>query len=272
MSEKLCTLRTKGGGGGQKYTETSLWTNPSPNSNFAQTTVTLSDSMSNYKYLAFAFKGVTSSTTVVRAVVSVEDLGKMGITSNTPDIRLNGTASANGYSRYVIKASDTTITFGSAYATNTQASDNSRAIPVEILGLNELDHGKKFDETTLWTNSAPTSSFAAQNVTLSDNLSNYDYFKIKFRLSTTQDTSAMVMDSVSDFLTNYSNSSSTWRGTMFYTTSTVHLIRRFRNNNNGSEIRFMATMTCTISDHTWTDSSGNLTYLIPTEIIGCKFR
>ena len=191
MAEKLCTLRTKGGGGG-KYTETSLWTNPSPNSNFAQTTVTLSDSMSNYKYLAFAFKGVTSSTTVVRAVVSVEDLGKMGITSNAPDIRLNGTASANGYSRYVIKASDTTITFGAAYATNTQASDNSRAIPVEILGLNELDHGKRFDETTLWTNSSPTSSFAAQVVTLSDDYTNYDYIKVVYAFATTAQTGGNV--------------------------------------------------------------------------------
>ena len=136
MAEKLCELKKKGGGG--KYTETSLWTNPSPNSNFAQTTLTLSDSMSNYKYLAFAFKGVTSSTTVVRAVVSVEDLGKMNITSNTPDIRLGGGDGNYIYSRYVIKASDTTITFGGAYGTRTQTLDNSKAIPVEILGLNEL--------------------------------------------------------------------------------------------------------------------------------------
>ena len=143
MSEKLCTLRTKGGGGGAKYTETVLWQNPSPASDFTGQTVTLSDSMSNYMYLAFAFKGVKSSTVEVRAVVSVEDLGKMNITSNTPDIRLSGTASANGYSRYVIKASDTTITFGTAYATNTTASDNSRAIPIQIVGIKKDGSGTK---------------------------------------------------------------------------------------------------------------------------------
>lgn len=137
MAEKLCTLRTKGGGGGATYTETVLWQNPSPSSDFNGQTVTLSDNISNYEYLAIAFTGVKSSTTVVRAVVSVEDLGKMNITSNTPDIRINGTASANGYSRYVIKASDTTITFGAAYATNTQALDNSRAIPIQIVGISE---------------------------------------------------------------------------------------------------------------------------------------
>ena len=41
-------------------------------------------------------------------------------------------------------------------------------------------------ETTLWTNSNPDTAFGAnQTITLSDNISNYDYIKIYYRSSTT---------------------------------------------------------------------------------------
>ena len=40
-------------------------------------------------------------------------------------------------------------------------------------------------ETTLWTNSSPTSSFATQTVTLSNGISNYSYIKIVYRASNT---------------------------------------------------------------------------------------
>ena len=59
MAEKLCTLRGAGGGGA-KQTETVLWTNSSPTSNFADQNVTLSDSMSNYDYLKFTYKKATN--------------------------------------------------------------------------------------------------------------------------------------------------------------------------------------------------------------------
>ncbi len=41
-----------------------------------------------------------------------------------------------------------------------------------------------FTETTLWTNSSPTSSFDAQTVTLSQSMANFTYLKIKFASST----------------------------------------------------------------------------------------
>lgn len=47
--------------------------------------------------------------------------------------------------------------------------------------------GGSIIETTLWTNNAPTSSFALQAVTLSDNISNYDYIVIEYRASTAND-------------------------------------------------------------------------------------
>ena len=54
-------------------------------------------------------------------------------------------------------------------------------------------------ETVLWTNSSPTSSFAAQTVTLSNGLSNYDYIRVKYRHTTTLDVTANVYATVANF-------------------------------------------------------------------------
>jgi hypothetical protein len=54
-------------------------------------------------------------------------------------------------------------------------------------------------ETTLWTNSSPTSAFVSQDVTLSQDIDNFDYLKITVRASTTTSTSIGVIISVSDF-------------------------------------------------------------------------
>ena len=49
--------------------------------------------------------------------------------------------------------------------------------------INDLPNGSTGTETVLWTNSAPTSSFSAQTVTLSDVATNYDRLKIVYYLS-----------------------------------------------------------------------------------------
>lgn len=38
-------------------------------------------------------------------------------------------------------------------------------------------------ETTLWTNNSPTSAFTSQTLTLSDDINNYDYLKIRYAFS-----------------------------------------------------------------------------------------
>lgn len=44
--------------------------------------------------------------------------------------------------------------------------------------------GIEYTETSLWTNSAPTSAFAAQDVTLIDNVDKFKYIKVSYRVST----------------------------------------------------------------------------------------
>ena len=53
-------------------------------------------------------------------------------------------------------------------------------------------------ETVLWTNSAPTSTFASQTVNLSDSMQNYKYIKIKTEYDTSQSPTASVLMSVDD--------------------------------------------------------------------------
>ena len=63
--------------------------------------------------------------------------------------------------------------------------------------------GGTLKETTLWTNSSPSATFAEQTVTLSDNISNYDYIKIEWCESTSALTNkSSIMVSASEFTRN----------------------------------------------------------------------
>ena len=146
MSEKLCELRKKGGGSG-KYTETSLWTNQSPSSAFAAQTVSLSDNLSKYKYVKVKFKFETSSTSdnaMGSFIVSVDEFKKATYNSynNIPTYMVGTANTSYHFSRYFEYVNDTSIYFSPAYTVNNANSNNSRSIPLEILGLNELDHGE----------------------------------------------------------------------------------------------------------------------------------
>lgn len=52
-------------------------------------------------------------------------------------------------------------------------------------------------ETALWTNNSPTSSFAVQDITLSQNYTNFEYLKIAYRWSTSDSTTRAIIISKS---------------------------------------------------------------------------
>ena len=62
----------------------------------------------------------------------------------------------------------------------------------------------ELQETVLWTNSSPTSNFANQTVTLSDDINNYEYLKVYYRISTTNSKTIGILVSVDDFKTTAS--------------------------------------------------------------------
>lgn len=145
MSEKLCTLRTKGGGGG-KYTETSLWTNSAPTNSFSAQDITLSEGMSDFKYLKIRCAISTSSSTgIFEDIVLVTEL------SNTSSATVNNTRDrlvlglgrdTYDYERAYYYVSNTSIHFNPAYQSGTSTTTATKIVPLEILGLNELDHGE----------------------------------------------------------------------------------------------------------------------------------
>lgn len=232
MAEKLCELRKKGGGGG-KYTETSLWTNPSPNVAFAAQTVTLSDSISNYKYVAIYYKyaGTTDGVNDPMSVIVPVDKFKTSLknSSTRHNILVLGTETNGnaGWTRNVFYASDTTIEFDTGYRQNAASSSGDICVPTEILGLNELDHGHKMNETILWSNSNPTTNFSAQSITLSDDIDNYDFIGVRYYYNITYNTG----DCVSEFLARVSDVKK-WT----YNTNTRHNAGSFAIQDNGNTV------------------------------------
>ena len=107
-----------------------LWENGSPNSSFAGQTITLSESVSNFKFIVIEFKNYYSGTqsSYFRKIKLVSDFNLIATSSNNNE---NLVISRGGY-----KASNTSITFYDAYAN--QAVDNDRLIPIAIYGTNIL--------------------------------------------------------------------------------------------------------------------------------------
>ena len=142
MSEKLCTLRTKGGGGGATYTETVLWTNPSSSSDFAAQTVTLSDDINNYDYLKVSYKNLTTSAGVndpYSVLISVSDF-KTSLSGNST--RHNAftfggiyAPSNTNWTRFMFYDTDTTARFGACTQIGGTQSSNTNAIPLQIVGI-----------------------------------------------------------------------------------------------------------------------------------------
>ena len=140
MAEKLCTLRTKGGGGGT-WVETILWANPSPTSNFAAQTVTLSDDINNYDYLKVSCENHNTITGVndpFSALISVSDF-KTSLAGNSTRhnaFNLVGCyAPSNSiWTRLMFYDTDTTAKFGGCMQIGGSGSTDVNAIPLQIIG------------------------------------------------------------------------------------------------------------------------------------------
>lgn len=123
-------------------------------------------------------------------------------------------------------------------------------------------------ETVLWTNPAPTSSFASQTVTLSDDISNYTYLKVEYKIQNTSASSIFALFDVEEFKVVAQSAPTTgflgilgactgaWANASFYKRVLAYQTETSIYFANASTISNVATAT---SD-----------YLIPTQIIGIK--
>lgn len=176
MAEVLASLK-KIGGSGEQYTETVLWTNPSPTASYAGgVNVTLSDSIGNYKYLMVRYRVSTSNATEFETIVSTSDFRKSLAAQNAPQWSFQARVSTGYYdNRFVVYVDDTTVLIRPAYHINASGTDNTAAIPLEILGINELAHKTTIamdliGEVSLPANTSTVTCTTTQNISDYKNL------------------------------------------------------------------------------------------------------
>jgi len=121
-------------GGGGTLTETVLWTNPSPTSNFtAGVNIALSQSMANFQYLRVYSRVSTSNATEGYITIPTDNFipEQNSMYGYTTMIKDNGT----WYERLINKIDDTTVKFADATKRRATNTSSSEAVPTKITGL-----------------------------------------------------------------------------------------------------------------------------------------
>ena len=97
-------------GGGSSSSETTLWTNPSPTSELGAQTITLSDNISNYRYIKFVFNASNTTSEQYEVIFSVNTITNAITGNGKPVIGINSTQSTGQVvTRRVIYVSDTSL-------------------------------------------------------------------------------------------------------------------------------------------------------------------
>ena len=130
MSEKLFALRKIGG----SMSETVLWTNPNQTGNFGATTITLSESVNNFKYIKVVFR-FSTQTNNQNYVIFPLDMWINSTATNGKNRCVIASYASNIFARGIAYASATSVTIGACYQVNQTGSGNNYVIPVEVIGL-----------------------------------------------------------------------------------------------------------------------------------------
>ena len=255
--------------GGIEYTETSLWTNSAPTSAFAAQDVTLSDSIENYKYIAIKYKyatdaGYNEGSYISTSIISVTDLKKCSYNTSLtrPGMALGVTTSGNvNWTRFVAYKSNTNLYFWGAGAVGAANTNTTNVIPLEILGLNELDISKT-SKVQLWLNPSPTTNFAAQTISL--DLSDYEAVIIRVSVATNYNTDAQKPYQLFNYIPK---------------DGAVHYLHSLLNTSGTSSAYYGRQVTVTDSGITFslagypvsTLATSSQSTMIPTEIYGLKY-
>lgn len=124
-------------GGGGALSETVLWTNPSPTSNFSAQTVTLSQDYTMFKAIRIYVKATGSATSDYYSDYPIETIQNSIADSTKPLVTINGRSSSkNPYARTLIVKTNNSFQIDTAYAIGGTSTNNGMAIPTKIAGLN----------------------------------------------------------------------------------------------------------------------------------------
>ena len=121
-------------GGEGQLTETLLWENSYPTSDWDNNTLTLSESLQNYKYLRFEIKQNKDSDSQIMKYIFDTDFITQATGTSTYYLEL-GYYKTYGYARMVSCNSNTQFRIGACYRTNQAYSTTSQLIPYRIYGL-----------------------------------------------------------------------------------------------------------------------------------------
>ena len=117
--------------------ETILWTNSAPTSNFTAQIITMSNNINNYKYVKITYRLSTTNSTEMSNICSVEDFKKTNNAVGVPSVQtligaFNGSAT---YARAFRYKTDTTAEITAAARLQSNETSNNVAIPLQIIGL-----------------------------------------------------------------------------------------------------------------------------------------
>lgn len=115
---------------------TTLWTNSSPTTTFAEQSITLSQDIDNFAYIGIKYRVSTTATSdETEILVTPTNLKKSAATASAVRIIIGANNSGgNRYDRGIQYNSDTSLTISGAYRVNTSGSGNNLAIPLYIYG------------------------------------------------------------------------------------------------------------------------------------------
>ena len=123
-----------------QMTETTLWTNSNVANTFAEQTITLNDSITNYDYIKVTITSSTSTTTeYMDTIFKVSDfityVRPSSSVNHWPQAAVGARAGGTSNFRVLLYVPDNKISISNGVAAGSTSALNSRVIPVKVIGM-----------------------------------------------------------------------------------------------------------------------------------------
>lgn len=124
------------GEGSNQPTETTLWTNSDTSTNFNAQDVTLSSDVTDFDFIKFEFKCITTGSDSYNALFPSDEVATWPSTwtNDAPAGSLCGRGNGT-YVRPIFRVSNTSIHFNDATAVGVSGGNNGNIVPVAIIGV-----------------------------------------------------------------------------------------------------------------------------------------
>lgn len=122
-------------GASSELSETILWTNSSPASSFSGQSVTLSESVDNFKYIAFYVRTSETNDTESYVMCDTDELKTYIESGVHPTLDLASRVNNQLFTRMAFYVDTTHIKYADAYELTGAPTRNSYVIPTKIVGL-----------------------------------------------------------------------------------------------------------------------------------------